>query len=347
MDSIHLHLPALRFIHRGTANLALTGAGMPKKGSSKANAGEKSVDARAVARTGATKRNGTKTSDFGVSKRESHDATQFYGSAMYRGLPKESDTGDVGVLPDDLHNQVICGDARDMRNIPDNSVHMMVTSPPYNASKTYDDDLALSEYLDLLRGVFDECYRVLVPGGRACINVANLGRKPYIPLASFINQIMIEIGFLPRGEIIWNKAASAGVSCAWGSWKSASNPTLRDVHEYILIFSKGQFKLPRSRSEKEEGREDSIGKKEFIEWTKSIWTFPTVSAKRVGHPAPFPVELPRRCMEMYTFVGDIVLDPFGGSGTTGIAAKQNGRKYLLFDISEEYCELAEKRIADN
>jgi site-specific DNA-methyltransferase (adenine-specific) len=157
---------------------------------------------------------------------------------------------------------------------------------------------------------------------------------------------MIEIGFLPRGEIIWNKAASAGVSCAWGSWKSASNPTLRDVHEYILVFSKGEFKLPRSRSEKDEGRVDTIGKEDFIELTKSIWTFPTVSAKRVGHPAPFPVELPSRCIELYTFTGDVVLDPFAGSGSTGIAAKKNDRKYLLFDISQEYCDLAQKRIAD-
>ena len=294
-----------------------------------------------------SKRNGTKTSEFGVSKRENHDSSQFYGSAMYRGLPKPSDTGEAAPLPEELHDTVVCGDARDMRKVPDNSVHLMVTSPPYNASKSYDDDLALSEYLDLLRGVFDECYRVLVPGGRACINVANLGRKPYIPLSSFINQIMIEIGFLPRGEIIWNKAASAGVSCAWGSWKSASNPTLRDVHEYILVFSKGDFKLPRSRSERADGREDTIGKGEFIDWTKSIWTFPTVSAKRVGHPAPFPVELPRRCIEMYSFTGDVVLDPFGGSGQTGIAAKQNDRKFLLYDISEEYCELARLRIDEN
>lgn len=319
---------------------------MPRNGNSKADAGEKTADARAVPRIDSGKRNGTKTSSFGVSKRESHDSAEFYGSAMYSGLPKESDTGDLGVLPDELVNRVVCGDSRNMREVPDNSVHMMVTSPPYNASKTYDADLALSEYLELLRGVFDECYRVLVPGGRACINVANLGRKPYIPLSSFINQIMIEIGFLPRGEIIWNKAASAGVSCAWGSWKSASNPTLRDVHEYILVFSKGEYKLPRGRNEKDEGRVDTIGKEEFIEWTKSIWTFPTVSAKRVGHPAPFPVELPSRCMELYTFTGDIILDPFAGSGSTGIAAKKNGRKYLLFDISQEYCDLAQKRIAD-
>ena len=319
---------------------------MPRNGNSKADASDNSADARAVPRIGSSKRNRTKTSSFGVSKRESHDSTEFYGSAMYRGLPKESDTGELGVLPDELVNRIVCGDSRNMRNVPDNSVHMMVTSPPYNASKTYDADLALSEYLELLRGVFDECYRVLVPGGRACINVANLGRKPYIPLSSFINQIMIEIGFLPRGEIIWNKAASAGVSCAWGSWKSASNPTLRDVHEYILVFSKGEFKLPRSRNEKDEGRVDTIGKQEFIELTKSIWTFPTVSAKRVGHPAPFPVELPSRCIELYTFTGDVVLDPFAGSGSTGIAAKKNDRKYLLFDISQEYCDLAQKRIAE-
>jgi len=319
---------------------------MPQNGKSGANAPKKSRDARAVSRTTAKQGSGTKTSSFGVSKRESHDASEFYSSTMYNGLPKESDTGEINQFPEDMEDRVFCADSRNMNDIPDNSVHLMVTSPPYNASKTYDDDLALSEYLDLLRGVFDECYRVLVPGGRACINVANLGRKPYIPLASFINQIMVEIGFLPRGEIIWNKSASAGVSCAWGSWKSASNPTLRDVHEYILVFSKGKYKLHRSRAEKEEGREDTVGKEDFIEWTKSIWTFPTVSAKRVGHPAPFPVELPRRCMEMYTFAGDVVLDPFAGSGSTGIAAKQNGRRYLLFDISEEYCELAEKRILE-
>tara|TARA_B100001750_G_scaffold245557_1_gene265474 strand:- start:1741 stop:2703 length:963 start_codon:yes stop_codon:yes gene_type:complete len=319
---------------------------MPQNGKGGADARPKSTDARAVPRTTTKQSRGTKTSSFGVSKRESHDSSEFYDSTLYNGLPKESDTGEVNPFPKNKENQIYCGDSRNMHQIPDNSVHLMVTSPPYNASKTYDDDLALSEYLELLRSVFDECYRVLVPGGRACINVANLGRKPYIPLASFINQIMIEIGFLPRGEIIWNKSASAGVSCAWGSWKSASNPTLRDVHEYILVFSKGKYKLHRSRAEKEEGREDTVGKEDFIEWTKSIWTFPTISAKRVGHPAPFPVELPRRCMEMYTFSGDVVLDPFSGSGTTGIAAKQNGRKYLLFDISKEYCELAEKRISE-
>ncbi len=309
-----------------------------------ANAGHVARDARAVPQSRRTSR-GTRTSKFGVSTRESHDASMFYDSAMYRGLPRESDVGDQQELPKGITNQVINGDARDMSSIPDNSVHLMVTSPPYNASKSYDEDLELKEYLDLLRGVFEECYRVLAPGGRACINVANLGRKPYIPLASFINQIMIDIGFMPRGEVIWNKSATAGVSCAWGSWKSASNPCLRDVHEYILIFSKGKYKLHRSRQEKEDGRVDTIGKEDFIEWTKSIWSFPTESAKRVGHPAPFPVELPHRCIQLYTYAGDVVLDPFGGSGSTGVAAKRGGRRYVLFDLDEDYCKLAEERLA--
>ena len=123
-----------------------------------------------------------------------------------------------------------------MKEIPDNSVHLMITSPPYNVSKEYDEDLSLDEYLILLKNSFKETYRVLVNGGRACINVANLGRKPYIPLSDYISQIMYEIGFNMRGEIIWNKAASASPSTAWGSWQSASNPILRDVHEYILGY---------------------------------------------------------------------------------------------------------------
>lgn len=295
---------------------------------------------------GARKRASTATSDFGVSKREGHDSSIYYDSKMYDEVGKEHDTGKAVELPSLMENSVICGDSRNLAQIPGNSVHLMVTSPPYNASKEYDEDLGLSEYLDILREVFAECHRVLVPGGRAVVNVANLGRKPYIPLASHINLIMNNLGFLQRGEIIWDKSASAGSSCAWGSFASASNPCLRDVHEYILVYSKGVFKLPRTKEEKAGARADTIDKKEFVELTKSIWRFPTVSAKRVGHPAPFPVELPRRCIEMYTFAGDVVLDPFLGSGQTAIAALQTGRRYIGIDLSEEYCELAEQRIAE-
>ena len=292
---------------------------------------------------GPRKRAKTTTSSFGVSKREGHDSSMYYNSRMYDDLVSQRDVGDSQELPEELHNIVINGDSRKLP-IPDNCVHLVVTSPPYNASKAYDEDLSLTEYLGLLLEVFSECYRILAPGGRMVVNVANLGRKPYIPLASHINLIMHEIGFMHRGEVIWDKSASAGSSCAWGSFQSASNPCLRDIHEYMLMFSKGDYKLPRTKSERAEGRIDTIGKDEFIQQTKSIWSFSTESARRVNHPAPFPVELPMRCIEMFTFLGDVVFDPFLGSGTTAVAAKQAGRVYIGCDISEEYCGIAEQRL---
>ena len=260
---------------------------------------------------------------------------------MYQHLPGiDAKTPYVeNPLPPDVLDNIILGDSRNMSRLPDESVHMMVTSPPYNARKTYDEDLTLDEYLELLRAVFRETYRVLVQGGRACINVANLGRKPYIPLASFINQMMIEEGFLMRGEIIWDKGSSAGSSTAWGSWRSASNPTIRDVHEYILVFSKGRFKR------ESKGRAKTISRDEFLEYTKSVWRFPTVSARRIGHPAPFPVELPRRLIQLYTFAGDVVLDPFMGSGSTALAALETDRHFVGYDLDENYVELARERVA--
>jgi site-specific DNA-methyltransferase (adenine-specific) len=225
-----------------------------------------------------------------------------------------------------------------MDELPNNSIHLMVTSPPYNTTKEYDNNLTLEEYLGLLERVFKETYKKLVSGGRVCINIANLGRKPYIPLSSYINHIMLETGFLMRGEIIWNKSASSGTSCAWGSWLSASNPSLRDIHEYLLIFSKEDF------SRKKDGKESTCTKKEFLEYTKSIWIFNTESAKKVNHPAPFPVELPRRCIQLFTFKGDVVLDPFMGCGSTAIAAIRTGRHFVGYDINSEYILTAQNRI---
>ena len=262
---------------------------------------------------------------------------------MYDDLVSQRDVGETVEFPSELENVVINGDSKSIP-LPDNCVHLVVTSPPYNASKAYDEDLSLTDYLGMLHDVFAECYRVLAPGGRMVVNVANLGRKPYIPLTSHVNLIMHDIGFMHRGEVIWDKSASAGSSCAWGSFQSASNPCLRDIHEYLLMFSKGDYKLPRSKSERAGGRIDTIGKEEFIQQTKSIWSFATESAKRVNHPAPFPVELPKRCIEMFTFVGDVVLDPFLGSGTTAVAAKMTGRKYVGCDLSAEYCAIAEDRL---
>ena len=293
---------------------------------------------------GPRKRAKTTTSSFGVSKREGHDSTIYYNSKMYDKLISSREVGDNNAFPIELENSIINRDSRSLP-LPDNCVHLVVTSPPYNASKAYDEDLSLSEYLQLLEDVFRECYRVLSSGGRIVVNVANLGRKPYIPLTSHINLIMHEIGFLHRGEVIWDKSASAGSSCAWGSFQSASNPCLRDIHEYLLIFSKGDYKLSRSKEERENGRIDTITKDDFIHQTKSIWSFPTESARRVNHPAPFPLELPRRCIEMFTFSGDVVFDPFVGSGSTAVAAKMTGRKYFGCDISSEYCKIAEQRIS--
>ncbi|MEA2076184.1 MAG: site-specific DNA-methyltransferase [Euryarchaeota archaeon] len=285
---------------------------------------------------------GTQTSSFGSPGRVNHDSTPFYTSKLYEGLPKELKVKYVEnqILPQFL-DKIFCKSSENMEELPDNSIHLMVTSPPYNVGKEYDENFTLKEYLDFLKVVWKEVHRVLVPGGRVCINIANLGRKPYIPLHAFITKDMIDLGFLMRGEVIWNKASSASSSTAWGSWLSAANPTLRDIHEYILVFSKSTFGRKNYKK-----RENTISKENFLEFTKSVWTFPAESARKVGHPAPFPVELPYRLIQLYTFEGEVVLDPFMGSGQAAIAAIKTNRHYVGYDIDEEYVKLAERRIRD-
>ncbi len=284
------------------------------------------------------KRKNTSTSSFGSPGREGHDASAFYNARLYAGQP-QAESEAYFENPLEKVDVIFQHSSEAMKELPDCSVHLMVTSPPYNVGKDYDEDMTLDEYLDFLKRVWKETYRVLVPGGRACVNVANLGRKPYIPLHAFIVRDMIELGFLMRGEIIWDKAASASTSTAWGSWQSATNPTLRDTHEYILVFSKGSF-----RREKLEGRTSTITKEEFLEFTKSVWAFASESAKKVGHPAPFPVELPYRLLQLYTFSNEIVLDPFMGSGQTALAALRANRHFVGYEISDEYAAHAEERI---
>ncbi len=281
----------------------------------------------------------TRTSTFGTPGRISHDASAFYASKLYSKAPREQELEYVeNEIPREYLNKIFEKSSEHMEELPDASVHLMVTSPPYNVGKEYDRDATLEEYLELLRRVWREVYRVLVPGGRACINIANLGRKPYIPLHAHIIHDMQAEGFLMRGEIIWNKASSASPSTAWGSWRSPANPTLRDVHEYILVFSKMTFSCKRP------DKKATISRDEFLEFTKSIWTFPAVSARSVGHPAPFPVELPHRCIQLYTFAHDVVLDPFMGSGQTAIAARQGDRHYVGYDTEADYVRLAERRL---
>lgn len=287
----------------------------------------------------------TRTSAFGANGRISHDSSAYYARALQpAGTLKREGGADApsegeNAVPADVLNRIFCHTSEDMRELPDRCVHLMVTSPPYNVGKEYDQDLTLDDYRGLLRRVLAETFRVLVPGGRACVNVANLGRKPYIPLHAYVIEDACAAGFFMRGEIIWNKAAGAGVSTAWGSWRSPSNPTLRDTHEYILVLQKPPF-----RRKAPDGRAATIARDDFLDWTKSVWTFGPESARRVGHPAPFPVELPRRLIHLYTYSDEVVLDPFMGTGASALAALGSGRGYVGYELNEAYIRRAEARI---
>lgn len=296
-------------------------------------------------------RDGTATSAFGVSRRENHDSTSFY-----ERFPAPTLLDDSTVVDCPVKDTMFCGDSRDLSAVPDSSIALVVTSPPYFAGKAYETELgegavpaSYVEYLEMLRDVFAECWRVLEPGGRIAVNVANLGRKPYRSLAGDLTTILQDdLGFLLRGEIVWIKAEGASGNCAWGSYASAANPVLRDLTERIVIASKGRFDRALKRSVRESRGlpfENSIAPEDFMAWTLDTWRIAPESAKRVGHPAPFPVELPRRCIELFTYVGDTVLDPFMGAGQTGIACERTGRHWVGFDVDADYVTLAEGRIA--
>ena len=231
----------------------------------------------------------------------------------------------------------------------------MVTSPPYFAGKRYEEELdregvpsSYLEYLDLLRQVFAECKRKLEPGGRIAVNVANLGRKPYRSLsADVIKVLQDDLHLLLRGEVIWQKGEGASGSCAWGSFRSAANPVLRDLTERVIIASKGRFDRAVSVKEREAKGlpfENSLSSDEFMAATLDIWAIPPESAKRVGHPAPFPAELPERLIRLYTYANDLVVDPFMGSGSTLVAAAKVGRRYIGYDLDPAYVEIARARV---
>ena len=291
---------------------------------------------------------GTSTSSFGVGKRESHDATDFYARFAAPEISDDDALGTPGRL-DVIH----VGDAREMSQVPDASVALVVTSPPYFAGKEYETALGEGhvpgdyiDYLTMLRDVLRESVRTLEPGGRIAVNVANLGRRPYRSLAADVTTILQDdLRLLLRGEVIWQKQRGASGSCAWGSYQSPANPVLRDTTERVIIASKGRFdRVGRGAAEPGDPGVATIPGDEFMEATLDVWEIPAESATRVGHPAPFPVALVERCIQLFTYDGDVVLDPFMGSGSTAVAAVNTGRHYIGYDTDAGYVRQARERV---
>lgn len=303
-----------------------------------------------VADAPARRRRPTSTSAFGVGRREAHDASDFYARFQ---APEISNDDTVNECP--VRDTIFTGDARTMAQVPDNSVALVVTSPPYFAGKAYETALgeggvpaSYVEYLEMLRDVFAECVRVLEPGGRIAVNIANLGRKPFRSLSADVTTILQDdLHLLLRGEIVWQKGDGASGSCAWGSFQSASNPVLRDTTERVVLASKGRFDRAvsvKAREQRGMPHQSDIGRDEFMDATLDVWKIRPERAKRVQHPAPFPLELPERLIRLYTYVGDVVLDPFMGSGSTAVAASRTGRHYVGFDTDADYVAIANERI---
>ena len=308
----------------------------------------------AVAPLGGPGRRRTATSAFGVGRRESHDATDFY-----RRFGAPTISGDDAVChPDDRPavDRVFLGDIREQPGtLAAGSVALVVTSPPYYSGKEYETAIgeghvpaSYADYLAMLAGVFEACVTALEPGGRIAVNVANLGRKPYRSLSADVMRILEDdLGLLLRGEVIWRKARGAGGNCAWGTYQRPGDPVLRDVTERVVIACKGRFDRavpPAERARRGLPSEGTIFRDEFLEATLDVWEIPPQSATRVGHPAPFPVELPQRLIDLYTYRGDLVVDPFMGSGTTAVAALRTDRRFVGYDTDPGYVEGALSRV---
>lgn len=255
-----------------------------------------------------------------------------------------------------MTNRIICGDTRNiLSTFPDSCIDLTVTSPPYNVGKDYDnwmDSMSEDEYRELLVIVTKELYRVTKRGGRLCLNVPMVGNSWFkqpkgagLMFYPFLyNEIAVGAGWIFREFIVWHKVSErdtsnfAGNSTAWGSWLSPSNPYCRSFSEAILIYHKEIPELQHT------GQTD-LTKNEFLEYTKSGWFFFPENRFMKDHPAPYPEELPKRCIKLYTYIGDVVLDPFCGTGTTCLVASRLNRKYVGIDISPKYCKITKQRLS--
>lgn len=243
--------------------------------------------------------------------------------------------------------KIICGDSlKELKNISNETVNCVITSPPYNVDlgnnkykkdgyRIHNDNMPYNEYLSWMKDIFTECFRVLSKDGRFCINIGDAKNGKITTHSDFI-QICKEIGFMPLSTIIWNKNNTSN-RCAWGSYMSAKAPSFPRSFEYILVFSKTPG-LERNGN-------TTITKDEWIEYTNGLWTFaPEKEQKKIGHPAMFPVELPLRLIKMLTYENDVVLDPFMGVATTGVACLKTNRKFIGIEIDNNYCEIGKKRL---
>lgn len=237
--------------------------------------------------------------------------------------------------------QIIYGNTLTTNFILPNSIDLIVTSPPYNLDikyKSSDDKMPYEEYLKFTKNWLKRALMWLKSDGRMCLNIPLDKNKGGIQsIGADITEIAKKVGFKYHSTIIWNEG-NISKSSAWGSWLSASSPYVIAPVELILLLYKESWKKTSG------SKISDIKKDEFISWTQGVWTFCGEKKSKIGHPTPFPVELPRRCIKLFSYVGDTVLDPFMGSGTTVLAAKQNGRSGIGIDIDQDYCNLAMNRI---
>jgi len=247
----------------------------------------------------------------------------------------------AGKKLDDILDNIICGDCRDvLKELPKNSIDLVVTSPPYNVGMEYEEIMPEDDYTEFLTEVFKGIKRVLKPDGRVCWNVPyQMAPKGNVFSPWYCSVMaMRKAGLKYRDNITWDQCNSDN-DTAWGSWCSASAPWLRHMTEAIIVGYKDQWKKLKK------GKSD-ITRDEFLKYVLDLWRMPCASRKKYKHPAPFPEELPYRCIKLFSYIGDVVLDPFVGSGTTAAVAAKTNRHFIGIDIVEEYCLIAEKRVKD-